>query len=75
MVQPITNKTPSVDVAEAIVRVGKLARELQEISGSSFPSATDIALKATEIREYAGVIRSWAHLTNAGICSDVAISN
>lgn len=75
MVQPPINKTPSIDVAEAIVRVGKLARELQEISGSSFPNATDIALKATEIRQCAGLIRSWAHLTNAGIGSDAYISN
>lgn len=73
MVHTGVNRAAPYEVAEAIVRLGQLARELQELTGVNAPDLQVIALKATEVRENAGVVRSWAHLTNAGIDSSVAI--
>lgn len=62
MVSTGTNEQPELDVAGSIVACGALARELQTITSGPNPDAALVALKATELRMAAGVIRTWAML-------------
>ena len=48
--------------ATAVVTVNQLARELQDITAGPRPDPALLALKATELREQAAVIRTWAML-------------
>jgi hypothetical protein len=61
MVQERINRVSRHDCAEAIVSVNRLARELEAITAKSDCSAETVAMKATELRTAAGLIRSWAH--------------
>ncbi len=60
MVQERVNAIPRHECAEAVVRVNRLARELESITAKSDCDAELVAMKATEMRVLAGMIRNWA---------------
>ena len=60
MVQEGTNFIPRHDCAEAIVRINRIARELESITAKSNCDTRDVALKAVEIRDAAALVRDWA---------------
>jgi hypothetical protein len=62
MVFQRANPIPRHDIAKAVVDVNRLARELEHITAVSACDVSLVALKATEMRDAAGLIRTWAHL-------------
>lgn len=60
MVQRKFNPIPRHDFAEAVVRVNRIARELEHVTANTNCDTELVAVKASELREAAGVIRTWA---------------
>lgn len=60
MVSTGDNTQPLSEVATAIVKIGIISRELQQLTARTATNdSADIVVKATELREAAGIIRSW----------------